>query len=148
MEHHWNDNRHQNTKIYGEEPVPMSLCPPPITVSHILPSHQIGLMQWETRSIPSKFLEEYIYIYICVKLSSLPQFLNINFSDSSFDCIAWCVIIIGKNVDGIFCDTLGEVPFGQLSTETEQTPKGLKQHNQYLCWGLNLGPPKCESRMQ
>jgi len=41
-----------------------------------------------------------------------------NFPVSSFDCIAWSVIIIGKNVDGIVCDILGEVPFGQLPTET------------------------------
>lgn len=64
-----------------------------------------------------------IYLYICVKLSSLPQFLKMNFPVSSFDCIAWSVII-GKNVDGIVCDILGEVPFRQLPAETEQNHEG------------------------
>jgi hypothetical protein len=48
------------------------------------------------------------------------------FSDAvrSFDCIAWSVIITGKYVDGIVCDILREVPFGQLSTQIEQNHEG------------------------
>jgi hypothetical protein len=48
------------------------------------------------------------------------------FSDavSSFDFIAWSVIIIANNVDGIVCDILCEVPFGQLSTQIEQNHEG------------------------
>ena len=42
---------------------------------------------------------------------------------SSCDCIAWSVII-GKNVDGIVCDILREVPFEQLSTQIEQNHEG------------------------
>jgi hypothetical protein len=41
-------------------------------------------------------------------------------ADSSFDCVTRSVIIIGKNVDRIICDILHEVPFGRLSTRTEQ----------------------------
>lgn len=47
-------------------------------------------------------------------------------ADSSFYYITRSVIIIGKNVDGIMCDILHEVPFGRLSTWTEQNHEGLK----------------------